>query len=187
MTLQPLQCQENDEFLSEFDRMMSDAFVEHSRDVRPNPTPMSLPLPTRITHKKNYDQLLHESKMDTNTDENTSENERGNKTVKFILMSRSNKQQMTTIAIPEDSVIVAKMRSREKAEAEERRNVKRVTLEMTERQVEEEAAQELLMQQRNAPLNPHRERRVKYQHPKGAPDADLIFGSGKHRSGASGS
>jgi hypothetical protein len=85
--------------------------------------------------------------MDSNTDENTSENERGNKTVKFILMSRSNKQQMTTIAIPEDSVIVAKMRSREKAEAEERRNVKRVTLEMTERQVEEEAAQELLMQQ----------------------------------------
>ena len=27
------------------------------------------------------------------------------------------------------------------------------------------------------PVNTNRERRVRYQHPKGAPDADLIFGS----------
>lgn len=26
--------------------------------------------------------------------------------------------------------------------------------------------------------NTNREKKVKYQHPKGAPDADLIFGSG---------
>ena len=31
---------------------------------------------------------------------------------------------------------------------------------------------------RSPPSNANRERRVKYQHPKGAPDADLIFGSG---------
>ena len=30
---------------------------------------------------------------------------------------------------------------------------------------------------RPAPANLNRERRVRYQHPKGAPDADLIFGS----------
>ena len=27
------------------------------------------------------------------------------------------------------------------------------------------------------PVQQNRERKVKYQHPKGAPDADLIFGS----------
>jgi regulator of nonsense transcripts 2 len=27
------------------------------------------------------------------------------------------------------------------------------------------------------PVNVNRERKVKYQHPKGAPDADAIFGS----------
>ena len=31
---------------------------------------------------------------------------------------------------------------------------------------------------RSPPTNLNRERRVRYQHPKGAPDADLIFGSG---------
>lgn len=31
---------------------------------------------------------------------------------------------------------------------------------------------------RSPPSNQNRERRVRYQHPKGAPDADLIFGSG---------
>lgn len=30
---------------------------------------------------------------------------------------------------------------------------------------------------RPVPVNTNRERRPRYQHPKGAPDADLIFGS----------
>ena len=30
---------------------------------------------------------------------------------------------------------------------------------------------------RQVPINVNRERRTRYQHPKGAPDADLIFGT----------
>lgn len=30
---------------------------------------------------------------------------------------------------------------------------------------------------RPVPVNTNRERRIRYSHPKGAPDADLIFGS----------
>lgn len=66
-----------------------------------------------------------------------------------------------------------------KAERVEKEKVKKLTLDINER-LEEEDYQEMLAQlQRPAMVVPGRDRRPKYQHPKGAPDADLIFGSKK--------
>ena len=55
--------------------------------------------------------------------------------------------------------------------------MKRLTLDINERQEEEDYQEMLAAQQRPAVMNLNRERRQKYQHPKGAPDADLIFGN----------
>lgn len=88
-------------------------------------------------------------------------------TIKFVLMSRSsnakhsgggssstssststhhNQQHLTTISIPADSEMVAKMRCREKEEEAEKNRVKHLTLKMTERLELEEEALELQQQ-----------------------------------------
>lgn len=56
----------------------------------------------------------------------------------------------------------------------------RLTLNITERLEEEDYQEMLATQQRPQTTSLNRERR-KYQHPKGAPDADLIFGPKKVR------
>ena len=66
-------------------------------------------------------------------------------------------------------------------EKREKERMKRMVLDMHERQ-EEEDYQEMLDSANRALSgagnpNLNRERRVRYQHPKGAPDADLIFGT----------
>lgn len=60
--------------------------------------------------------------------------------------------------------------------------MKKLTLDINERQ-EQEDYQEMLqsLAQRPAPANTNRERRPRYQHPKGAPNADLIFKTGGRR------
>uniref|UniRef100_A0A4W5Q1M9 Uncharacterized protein n=1 Tax=Hucho hucho TaxID=62062 RepID=A0A4W5Q1M9_9TELE len=57
--------------------------------------------------------------------------------------------------------------------------MKKLTLDINERQ-EQEDYQEMMasLAQRPAPANTNRERRPRYQHPKGAPNADLIFKTG---------
>ncbi|KAJ3612032.1 hypothetical protein NHX12_020309 [Muraenolepis orangiensis] len=67
----------------------------------------------------------------------------------------------------------------QQAQQEERMRMKKLTLDINERQ-EQEDYQEMLqsLAQRPAPANTNRERRPRYQHPKGAPNADLIFKTG---------
>lgn len=93
----------------------------------------------------------------------------------FVLMLRKgNKQQYKTFEADVNSELAQNLRDQEQAQREEKQRVKRLTLNITER-LEEEDYQELTQQQRPATQNFNRERK-KYQHPKGAPDADLIFG-----------
>ncbi|KAK9720823.1 MIF4G domain [Popillia japonica] len=67
------------------------------------------------------------------------------------------------------------MLRKELAQREEKQRVKRLTLNITERFEEEDYQEMMQTQQRPVTQNLNRERK-KYQHPKGAPDADLIFG-----------
>ncbi|XP_069942909.1 regulator of nonsense transcripts 2 isoform X2 [Cherax quadricarinatus] len=165
-------CEEDTDFMSAFDRMMADSLMERASTVpRPGQLDISVPVHVKSTAKKTYDQLLCEGTEEENKP-----------VVNFLLMTRSgNKQQYNSVEMPVDSELVTKLRTREEAERAEKEKVKRMTLEINERQEEEEAAEIMQQTQRPATMNFNRDRRPKYQHPKGAPDADLIFGPKKIR------
>lgn len=94
----------------------------------------------------------------------------------FVLMVRKgNKQQYKTFEADVNSELAQNLRDQELAQKEEKERVKRLTLNITERFEEEDYQEMLQQQQRPVTQNLNRERK-KYQHPKGAPDADLIFG-----------
>lgn len=94
----------------------------------------------------------------------------------FLLMLRKgNKQQYKTFEADVNSELAQNLRDQELAQREEKLRVKRLTLNITERFEEEDYQEMMQTQQRPVTQNLNRERK-KYQHPKGAPDADLIFG-----------
>lgn len=161
-------CPEDDDFLSALDKMVSDNIQDRMRDsVKPQQVDISVPLHVRST-KKTYEQL-QEGPSDKTT-------------VDFVLMLRKgNKQQYKNLAVPVSSELAMNLRNREQEQKEEKERVKRLTLNITERQEEEDYQETINQGTRPVTVNLNRERRQKYNHPKGAPDADLIFGPKKIR------
>ncbi|XP_076650949.1 UPF2 regulator of nonsense mediated mRNA decay [Halictus rubicundus] len=161
-------CPEDDDFLSALDKMVSDNIQDRMRDsVKPQQVDISVPLHVKTT-KKTYEQL-QERPSDNNT-------------VDFVLMLRKgNKQQYKNLAVPVSSELAMNLRNREQEQKEEKERVKRLTLNITERQEEEDYQETINQSTRPVTVNLNRERRQKYNHPKGAPDADLIFGPKKIR------
>uniref|UniRef100_A0A7N6B013 Regulator of nonsense transcripts 2 n=1 Tax=Anabas testudineus TaxID=64144 RepID=A0A7N6B013_ANATE len=101
-------------------------------------------------------------------------------TMQFVMLTRKgNKQQYKILNVPLSSHLAANHFNQQQAEQEERMRMKKLTLDINERQ-EQEDYQEMMqsLAQRPAPANTNRERRPRYQHPKGAPNADLIFKTG---------
>ncbi|XP_035737800.1 regulator of nonsense transcripts 2-like [Vespa mandarinia] len=161
-------CPEDDDFLSALDKMVSDNIQDRMRDaVKPQQVDISVPLHIKST-KKTYEQLQVQSS--------------DNSTMDFILMLRKgNKQQYKNLAVPVSSELAMNLRNREQEQKEEKERVKRLTLNITERQEEEDYQETINQGTRPVTVNLNRERRQKYNHPKGAPDADLIFGPKKIR------
>ncbi|XP_054280661.1 regulator of nonsense transcripts 2-like isoform X1 [Macrosteles quadrilineatus] len=159
---------EDDDFLAAFDKMVSDNLQDRMRDnVKPQHVDIPVPLHVKTNAKKTYEQL-----QDPETEEKG--------TVNFVLMLRKgNKQQYKSVAVPTDSELALNLRSQEKAERVEMEKVKRLTLDINDRLEEEDYQDQLCQNQKPAMVNLNRERRHKYQHPKGAPDADVIFGRKK--------
>lgn len=59
LTLAPIKCEEDDDFMSAFDRMMSDTLLEHTREA--TATQLSLPLVARAAQqKKTYGEFPQE-------------------------------------------------------------------------------------------------------------------------------
>ncbi|PNF37933.1 hypothetical protein B7P43_G03899 [Cryptotermes secundus] len=165
-----VECPEDEDFLSAFDRMVSDNIQDRMREtVKPQQVDISVPLHIKSSAKKTYEQL-----QETRIEEKC--------TMNFVLMIRKgHKQQYKSLAVPINSELALNLKNREEAERAEKERVKRLTLDINER-LEEEDYQEMLAQaQRPVVMNLNRERKHKYQHPKGAPDADLIFGPKKVR------
>ncbi|KAJ8919747.1 hypothetical protein NQ315_006276 [Exocentrus adspersus] len=160
-----MDCTEDSDFLNALDKMVSENIQERMREpVKAGNVDISVPVVVKSNVKKTYEQLQ----------ETTSKNESGK--IGFVLMVRKgNKQQYKQFEADIDSELAQNLRDQELAQKEEKEKVKRLTLNITER-FEEEDYQEMIQQQ-NRPVtqNLNRERK-KYQHPKGAPDADLIFG-----------
>ncbi|VDP73817.1 unnamed protein product [Schistosoma mattheei] len=86
------------------------------------------------------------------------------------------------MAVPDSVQFAARYIQTAAAEREERARMKQLVLEMHEAQKEEEmewghygGPDAVLAHQ--FPVNVNRDRWVKYNHPKGAPDADVVFGT----------
>jgi regulator of nonsense transcripts 2 len=156
-------CPEDEEFLSALDKMVSENIQERMREpVKAGNVDISVPVVLK-SNKKTYEQLQDSPETDRNK-------------IGFVLMVRKgNKQQYKNFDADINSELAQNLRDQELAQKEEKERVKRLTLNITER-FEEEDYQDMIQQQ-NRPVtqNLNRERK-KYQHPKGAPDADLIFG-----------
>lgn len=167
--------------------MVSENIQERMREtVKATNIDISVPIVVR-SNKKTYDQLQVSSVsipiritpavlnriiyviVQENQDKESN-------TMGFVLMLRKgNKQQYKTFEADVNSELAQNLRDQELAQREEKLRVKRLTLNITERFEEEDYQEMMQTQQRPVTQNLNRERK-KYQHPKGAPDADLIFG-----------
>ena len=102
--------------------------------------------------------------------------------VKFALLTKKgNKPTLKALTVPAEEELATGFRDRIEAEEKRKQELKRITLSINERQVEEEQHQLDNSFSKPPPANLNRERRLKYQPPKGAPNADLIFNSGGRR------
>lgn len=162
---------EDKEFMDELEQMVSCSIQDHARSTsKPQYVDISIPFHIRTNHKKTYEQL-QEANENINVESST---------VNFTLLTRrGNKQSYRNLSVPVSSELALNLRCQEQAERMEMERVKRLTLDINER-LEEEDYQDMLAS-RPATVNLNRERRNRYQHPKGAPDADLIFGPKRAR------
>uniref|UniRef100_A0A4D5RVN6 Putative nonsense-mediated mrna decay 2 protein n=1 Tax=Ixodes scapularis TaxID=6945 RepID=A0A4D5RVN6_IXOSC len=162
-------CPEDDDFMTAFDKMLSESILHRSQDSVKPQADIVIPMSLKGGHqKKTYSNLLEQK------------HEEEKNTMNFILMTRKgNKPQFKSLEVPVSSELAQNLKDREEAERAEKEQVKMLTLNINERQEEEDYQEMLAAQQRPVVLNLNRDRRHKYQHPKGAPDADLIFGNKK--------
>ena len=154
-----VKCPADDEFKSAFDDMVNDNM--HSRKVPSTVQELTVPL--------NLQKTLQQSKA-------------GESEVKFALLTKKgNKPTLKALSVSATESLAVDFRDRLEAEERRKQEMKQITLSINERQVEEEQHQIDNMFSRTPPANLNRERRLKYQPPKGAPNADLIFNTGGRR------
>ncbi|XP_056604923.1 regulator of nonsense transcripts 2 isoform X1 [Triplophysa dalaica] len=166
-------CAEDEDFIQALDKMMLENLQQRSGEaVKVHQLDVSIPLQLKSQLKKNP---APSCTADADTDISN--------TMQFVMLTRKgNKQQFKILNVPLSSHLAANHFNQQQAEQEERMRMKKLTLDINERQ-EQEDYQEMMqsLAQRPAPANTNRERRPRYQHPKGAPNADLIFKTGGRR------
>uniref|UniRef100_A0A8D8S0I9 Regulator of nonsense transcripts 2 n=1 Tax=Cacopsylla melanoneura TaxID=428564 RepID=A0A8D8S0I9_9HEMI len=167
----PPQLDDDDDFLPEFEKMVSDNLQERTREMTHKNKLANLSVPVnfgRSNLKQNYEQLTA--------------GEQEACTINFMLMVRtkSNKQSYKPLVVPKTCDLVLNLKSQEKAKKDEMEQVKKLTLNITDRLEEEDYHQEVESGTRNLNHGSHH-RSYKHQSPKGpyTPDAELIFGKSK--------
>ncbi|XP_078596473.1 regulator of nonsense transcripts 2-like isoform X2 [Branchiostoma floridae x Branchiostoma japonicum] len=163
-----VKCAEDEDFMSAFDKMLAENIQHRSTETVKVPT-LDIAIPQNMKVKAKAAPV--EPRPESPTD-----------TVNFVLMTRrGNKAQYHNLDIPVTSDLAINLRNREQAELEEKQRLKQLTLDIHEKMEEEELQESLAALNRPGPANLNRERRPKYQPPKGAPNADLIFSTGGKR------
>ncbi|KAJ8951335.1 hypothetical protein NQ318_009269 [Aromia moschata] len=159
-----MECQEDSDFLSALDKMVSENIQERMREpVKAGKRGHFRARGGEVQREEDIRTIAVAACDEKN--ETVSENEPGK--IGFVLMVRKgNKQQYKQFEADVDSELAQNLRDQEQVQKEEKEKVKRLTLNITER-FEEEDYQEMIQQQ-NRPVtqNLNRERK-KYQHPKG--------------------
>ncbi|XP_030071864.1 regulator of nonsense transcripts 2 isoform X2 [Microcaecilia unicolor] len=165
-------CAEDEDFIQALDKMVLENLQQRSGEsVKVHQLDVAIPLHLKSQLKKGPP--LGSGEGDPESAD----------TMPFVMLTRrGNKQQFKILNVPMSSQLAANHWNQQQAEQEERMRMKKLTLDINERQ-EQEDYQEMLqsLAQRPAPANTNRERRPRYQHPKGAPNADLIFKTGGRR------
>ncbi|XP_018409245.1 PREDICTED: regulator of nonsense transcripts 2 [Nanorana parkeri] len=165
-------CAEDEDFIQALDKMMLENLQQRSGEsVKVHQLDVAIPLHLKSQLKKGHAFVSPEGEADCGD------------TMPFVMLTRrGNKQQFKILKVPMSSTLAANHWNQQQVEQEERMRMKKLTLDINERQ-EQEDYQEMLqsLAQRPAPANTNRERRPRYQHPKGAPNADLIFKTGGRR------
>ncbi|XP_030576016.1 regulator of nonsense transcripts 2 isoform X1 [Archocentrus centrarchus] len=166
--LKHVACAEDEDFIQALDKMMLENLQQRSGEaVKVHQLDVAIPLQLKSQLKKGQP-CIGEADSDISD------------TMQFVMLTRKgNKQQYKILNVPLSSHLAANHFNQQQAEQEERMRMKKLTLDINERQ-EQEDYQEMMqsLAQRPAPANTNRERRPRYQHPKGAPNADLIFKTG---------
>ncbi|XP_037098613.1 regulator of nonsense transcripts 2 isoform X1 [Syngnathus acus] len=173
--LKHVACAEDEDFIQALDKMMLENLQQRSSEtVKVHQLDVAIPLQLKSQLRKGgsgQPACLAEPEADVSD------------TMQFVMLTRKgNKQQFKILNVPLSSHLAANHFNQQQAEQEERMRMKKLTLDINERQ-EQEDYQEMLqsLAQRPAQANTNRERRPRYQHPKGAPNADLIFKTGGRR------
>ncbi|BFZ08914.1 hypothetical protein BsWGS_11958 [Bradybaena similaris] len=167
---------EDEDFMAALDQMLNDTIQARTQEAIKVPQ-LDIALPTQLKNKKKISGAIIPGQAAMEKEEEDRDKHTG---LKFMLMTRKgNKPQLTNFEIPMTAEFATKFREREEAERLEKEKMKQMVLNLNERQEEEEYQETLASLSRAAPTNVNRERKVKYHHPKGAPDADLIFGNKK--------
>ncbi|KAL4658453.1 regulator of nonsense transcripts 2 isoform X1 [Arapaima gigas] len=177
--LRHVPCAEDEDFIQALDRMMLENLQQRSGEsVKGHQLDVTIPLQLKSQLKKAPPPACSGEGDSELAD-----------TMQFVMLTRKgNKQQpvfllqFKILNVPLSSHLAANHFNQQQAEQEERMRMKKLTLDINERQ-EQEDYQEMMqsLAQRPAPANTNRERRPRYQHPKGAPNADLIFKTGGRR------
>ncbi|TWW64899.1 Regulator of nonsense transcripts 2 [Takifugu flavidus] len=172
--LKHVACAEDEDFIQALDKMMLENLQQRSGEtVKVHQLDVAIPLQLKSQLKKGGSAQPCISDADADI----------SNTMQFVMLTRKgNKQQYKILNVPLSSHLAANHFNQQQAEQEERMRMKKLTLDINERQ-EQEDYQEMMqsLAQRPAPANTNRERRPRYQHPKGAPNADLIFKTGGRR------
>lgn len=153
---------EDFEFLESFDKMVSDNIQERTKEATRPQTEISIPFHLKKYSKKTYEQL-----QSTNEDDS----------VNFILMlKKGNKQTFKSLQVPVDSELASNLKSQEMAEQAELRRVKQLTLDINNRQ-EEEDYKDLTQVMQKPIVTCIKDKKLTPN--KGTPDAESIFGKKK--------
>lgn len=174
--LKHVACAEDEDFIQALDKMMLENLQQRSGEaVKVHQLDVAIPLQLKSQLKK--------SSGPSCTSADPADAPDISDTMQFVMLTRKgNKQQFKILNVPLSSHLAANHFNQQQAEQEERQRMKKLTLDINERQ-EQEDYQEMMQSvaQRPAQANTNRERRPRYQHPKGAPNADLIFKTGGRR------
>ena len=166
-----IHCPEDEDFLKDFDKMMSESLVSRSQEVVRSNTDIVIPV-DRNTSKKTVG-FTDGIKPDLQTKDEKVQ------TFNFQIMTRTkgNKPVLKKVDVPIDSELVITLKAREEAEKAEKKNIKKLILDINERREMEDRDAELERGATSGSSTANRDHRRRYQHPKGVPDVDMIFGN----------
>ncbi|CAF0714012.1 unnamed protein product [Brachionus calyciflorus] len=176
---------EDEEFMQAFDSLVTENIAQRTKETNRMPTvDISVPM---LARKVKPNQPMELTGLTTKRAENDDEKESKKQSFNFVLMlKKGNKTQYQNMEVPVTSEFASQFKAREESEKVEKEKLKQLTLNINER-MEQEEFQEMFQQTGqfksvNVTMSGNTNRdRFKYNHPKGAPDADLIFGSSSQR------